>query len=509
MPLWLSCLFLPLVVLAEIKKEGGEPVAPASQPVAAAQETTQPSDGKEKPASESPKAADANASKTLLEKPAFAGPNGLSGPVVIFPFKSEVDPALHMFMRRALKEAERRGASAFVIEMDTPGGRLDVTLEMLEMLHKTKVPTMTFINPHALSAGAIVSLGTKRIYMRPDASIGAAAVVSGQGEDIGKTIRLKLDSFMASKLRAICEENGHNPDVAEAFMVVEKELKMGDKVIDSKDTLLSLNGREAARVYDGKPLLANGLAETMEEVLKAEKLTGEVIRMEPTGFEQVAFWITMISPLLLMGGIVGAYIEMKAPGFGLPGIVSLICFGLFFGGHFIAGLSGYETAVVFAIGLVLVIVEFFVLPGTFIPGLIGTLLMLGALLFAMVDHWPSSPGMPGSADLERPMINFVTALAGTAVIIALLAKILPKTSIYSRLVLTSASVNGPTVTIPMPNLTIKTGDVGEATTTLRPAGKATFGSEVHDVVTGGDYITAGTRVRIVEVDGMRVVVEAD
>ena len=529
-PVWLSCLFLPLVVFAGVKTEGGSEAKPATPVFTAvsAAEPSAPEQAKDKPAIEASKPAEAAkpvetakpveapkptdaakpAPQVPWEKPAAIGDANATGPVVVFPFKTQVDQSLLMFMRRAMKDAERKGASAFVIDMDTPGGRLDVTLEMLEMLHKTKIPTITFVNPHAISAGAFVSLGTKRIYMRPDATIGAAAVVGGGGEDIDATMKSKLNSAMGAKLRALCHENGHSSDVAEAFMALEKELKRGDKVIDSKETLLSLTGREAAELYEGRPLLAAGTAQSVEDVLKAENLRGEVLKFEPTGFEQVAFWITMLSPLLLMGGIVGAYIEMKAPGFGIPGILSLICFGLFFGGHLIAGLSGFEVVFVFVIGLALVILEIFVIPGTFIAGLVGTLLMLGALLFAMVDHWPSSPGLPGGADFQRPMENFVMALAGTAVLIAILAKLLPKTSFYSRLVLANASVSGPAVSIPLANLAVKAGDIGEAATTLRPAGKATFGDEVHDVVTEGSYINAGSRVRVVGVDGMRVVVEA-
>jgi membrane-bound serine protease (ClpP class) len=199
---------------------------------------------------------------------------------------------------------------------------------------------------------------------------------------------------------------------------------------------------------------------------------------------------------------------MKAPGFGIPGILSLICFGLFFGGHLIAGLSGYETMFVFVIGLILVLVEFFVMPGTFVPGLVGTLMILGSLLWAMVDHWPSSQGMPSSADFERPMLNFVTALIGTGVVVAILAKLLPKTSIYNRLVLAAAGVDGPAVSVPMVNLTVRVGEIGTATTTLRPAGKAEFGGEVHDVVTNGGFITQGSSVKVIETDGVRVVVEA-
>jgi membrane-bound serine protease (ClpP class) len=484
----LTILLLPLVVCGAIKPDS----KPSLEAVPASSEIApKPEQVKE------------------VEKPAAPAtePIEAAGPVVVFPFKGVVDQAQLMFMRRMLKEAERQDASAFIIDLDTPGGRVDVTNEILDMLHKTKVRTMTFVNPNALSAGAFISLGTKKIYMRPDATIGAAAIVGGAGEDIGKTMQSKANSVMSAKLRSICEENGHNPDVAEAFMILEKEVKIGDQVIDSKESLLSLTGREAARVYNGKPLLAAGLVESIDDIVKLEKLTGKIVRVEPTGFEQLAFWITMLSPLLLMGGIVGAYIEMKAPGFGIPGICSLICFALFFGGHLIAGLAGFETVFVFIIGLILVVVEIFVVPGTLVAGLVGTLLMLGSMLWAMVDHWPSGPGVTG-VDFERPMLNFVTALTGTGVLIAILAKLLPKTSIYNRLVLVAADPDGPTITVPVPNLTVKVGEVGTASTTLRPAGKASFGSEVHDVVTNGAFIPSGSAVKIIEIDGMRVVVDA-
>ena len=427
---------------------------------------------------------------------------------MVFPFKSQVDESLLMFMRRALKEAERKGASAFVIDMDTPGGAVNVTLEMMEMLQKTKIPTLTFVNPHAISAGAFVSLATKRIYMRRDAAIGAAAIVGGGGEDIGKTMQSKANSMMGAKLRAISAENGHNPDVAEAFMILEKELKVGDEILDSKETLLTLNGIEAAKVYAGKPLLAAGLVGSVDELLAKENLKGEVLRVEPTGFEQIAFWITKLSPLLLMGGIIGAYIEMKAPGFGIPGICSLICFALFFGGHFIAGLAGNEVIFVFIVGLILVILELFVIPGTLVVGLVGTLLMLGSLLWAMVDHWPATEGLPSGDAFERPMQNFLLALVGTSVIIAVLARFLPKTRFYNRLVLSAAVPSGPAISVPISNLTVKIGEVGVASTTLRPAGKATIAGEIHDVVTNGGFINAGSSVRVVDIDGMRIVVEA-
>ncbi len=435
------------------------------------------------------------------------GASASEGPMYVFPLKTEVTRVTVALMRRALKEAERNGAGSFVIDMDTPGGRLDATETLLEMLRKTKLPTYTFVNPNAISAGALISLATKKIYMRPDSVIGAAAIVSGSGEDLQETMQLKGNSFLTAKMRAVCEENGHNPAIAEAFIVKDRELKMGETVIDSKETLLSLNGPEAVRLYDGKPLLAAGLVENLAGLAKSAHLSATMVIVEPTGFEEIATWLAIFAPLLMVGGIVGAYIEIKTPGFGIPGIASIICFALFFGGQMIAGFAGYESVFVFILGLVLVVIEVFVVPGTIVPGLVGMLLMLGSLVWAMVDRWPGTTGMPSSDDLKTPMLNLVIAFAGTAILIALLAKILPKTALYNRLVLGTASADGPAVSIPIVNLTVKVGDLGTATTTLRPAGKAAFAGEVHDVVTLGDFITAGSPVRVVETDGVRVVVQ--
>ncbi len=440
-------------------------------------------------------------------KPEAAEAKPSTGPVYVFPFKDEVSETNLAFLRRSLKEAERAGASAFVIDMDTPGGRVSVTMEIFELFRLTKVPVITFVNPNAISAGALISLATPKIYMRPDATIGAAAVVGGEGEDLQKTMKSKIDSVMTAKMRAVCERNGHNPDIAEAFMILGAELKIGDTLINSKDRLLSLNGREAAKLYDGKPLLAAGLVENVDELLKAEGLAGPVVKVTATGFEHIAFWITMIAPFLLMGGIIGAWIEIKTPGFGIPGIVSLVCFALFFGGHFIAGLAGWEAAVVFAIGVVLVLIEFFAAPGTFLPGIIGVFLILGAIVWAMMDRWPSETGLPSAESLQQPLFNLLVAAGGAAAVAAVLLKFLPKTSIYRRLVLSAASASGPAITVPVVNLELRTGDMGTAATTLRPSGKASFRGEHYDVVTDGDFIPEGTGIRVVSVDGMRVVVE--
>jgi membrane-bound serine protease (ClpP class) len=423
--------------------------------------------------------------------------------------KGEVSAAQFFFLRRTLKEAEANGASAVILEIDTNGGDAMAMLDQIQALLQVKVPTIAWVNDKAFSAGALFSLAAKEIWMAPSASIGAAAVVNGSGEDLQETMRAKSNSAILSKIRFACERNGHSPDVAEAFVIIDKELKIGETVIDGPKQLLSLTALEATKKYNGRPLLAAGIASSIEELTRANQLTGPIRRLAPSGFEHFAFWITALAPLFLLGGVVCGYIEFKTPGFGVPGIIALICFGLYFFGHQVAGLAGSEGFVLFLLGLVLVVLELTVLHGTFLPLIAGVLLMLTSVTWAMVDRWPGDSLVPTGSMLAVPMRNllFTGILSGFA--IYFLARWLPKTAFYGRLVM--QAVSGPT---PAPNpvgeghSALKIGETGIAATILRPSGKMSVGNTLYDVTAdGGDFVPAGTPIRVVDLSGMCIRVE--
>ncbi len=426
---------------------------------------------------------------------------------MVVPLRGEISGAQFFFLRRALKEAERDHASAFVIDMDTYGGSIDAAFDNMDALLQTQVPTFTYVNSKALSAGALIALATQSIYMSPAAVIGAAAPVQHGGEDLRKTMADKTASALSAMARAAAQQRGHNPDLADAFILKSKELKIGDVTVDGPDSLLTLSASEAVRQFDGKPLLAAGIALTLDEMLRAAGLAAPVRRVSPSGFEQLAVWVTAFAPLLLLGGIVGAFIEVKTPGFGLPGISSLVCFGLFFAGHLTAGLAGWEAAALFTLGLVLVLSELFLHPGTIVPGVLGAVLMAGALVWAMVDRYPGQPLWPTGDMLVRPMVNFGLAALAAAVAIYFLAKLLPRTSLYGRLVLAETDPAGLLRSAAGAELTVPVGAVGIAKTMLRPSGKADFRGRLEDVVSQGEFLDAGEPLRVVAVEGARVVVE--
>ncbi len=433
------------------------------------------------------------------------------GDLVVVPLHGEVSPSLAVFLRRAEKMAESAGASAIIFDMDTYGGRLDSAEEITGILNHATIPTYTYVNSNAGSAGALIAFATRHIYMAPVSAIGAAAPILSSGEDLPATQKEKTISYWSALIRGTALRNGHNPDIGEAFINKEKEVKVGDRVVHAKGSLLTLNAQEATEKINGKPLLVEGIAESLADLTQKAGLKGEVVRFDPSGFEQLAFWLTTLAPLLLLGGIIGAYLEFKIPGFGFAGILSAICFALFFLGHYFAGLAGWEAVALFVVGFIFVLVEvLFFGHSTIVFGVVGVLLMLVSLLWAMIDRYPGQ-GFPSGAMLKIPVINLFITLFLAAIVIAVLAKFLPRTSIYRRFILSTTNPPGPSLAgAPrafFPAIPIAPGMRGRSLTILRPSGKAQFDDRVVDVVTEGEFIAPEMPVAVVATDGMRVVVK--
>jgi membrane-bound serine protease (ClpP class) len=445
--------------------------------------------------------------------PAHARETIHKGDVVVVPLRGEVAPSLLAFLRRAVKTAEGNEASAIIFEMNTYGGRLDAAADIVNALNQTKIPTYTFINTNAGSAGALIAIATQHIYMSPVSAIGAAAPILPTGEDLPATAKEKTISYWSALIRGSAIKNGHNPDVAEAFMNKDKEVKIGDRVVHPKGTILSLNAQEATERINDKPLLAEATVDSIADLTKKAGLAGNIATIEPTGFEQIAFWITALAPLLLLGGILGAYLEFKIPGATWPGIISAICFALFFLGHYLAGLAGWEVVALFVLGIILVLIEIlFFAHTTIVFGVLGVFLMLASLLWTMIDRYPGQNFFPTGKMLAIPLLNMFIAIVGSFIVIGLLARYLPRTSFYRRFALIDSNPPGPSLAgVPRqfaPALTLTPGTQGTAVTVLRPSGKARFANHVVDVVTEGEFIAPQTPVTVIQTDGMRVVVKS-
>ena len=428
------------------------------------------------------------------------------------------------FMDRILKKAELDGAEAVILDIDTPGGYAWYTQGLvLDSLESLTIPTYSFVNTKAESAGAIIAVGTDHIYMRRAATIGSALVVGGSGEDLSSSMDDKVTQMVIATVRNVAELKGHNPDVAEAFVTQDKEVRIDGEVIHEAGNVLNLNTIEATEIVGGRPVLAKGVANSLDDLIGQEGLKGEKVDAEPLGMENFAHWIQKFSALLIIIGIAGCYMEYNSPGFGLPGILGVLAFSLFFFGNYLAGnLAGYELAVLFVLGLVLLAVEVFVFPGAIIPGLVGGLLVLVSLGLGMVDRvefewkWTGLPSeFSWGALLDNAMVSLAIGLVGALVLILVAMRFLPSSRMGRWMVLEGAVPGGASIDGEI--VGSESGDSvsrrtylglkGESTTDLRPAGKGRFGDDLLDIISDGEFIPKGEPIMVAKHEGSRIVVK--
>ena len=419
------------------------------------------------------------------------------------------------FWRRILKRVNAEGAKAVVFDIDTPGGlAFDTARLIMYDMRDIKVPSFAFVNREASSAGALIASGTDHIYMYPGSTIGSAEIVSGTGQEIGDGMKRKLNSFFDATVRVVTKDKGHNPDVIRAMMFEEEEFDFGVIKV-KKGQLLNLTDDEATSVYEGKPLLAKGSVTTIQELLEREGLgDAPVIVAEPTGMEKFSYWVASISWLLILVGIGGAYLEMKTPGFGIGGAISLCAFGLFFFGNYAAGnMAGYGLMLLFVLGVVLVAVELFLIPGTFVSGFVGGVLILGSLFLAMVDDLALEDNQVRGWDAEeawdfiaRPSLNLAIGLIGAIVVSIALMRFLPDAPLFNKMVMGEELTTGDS--------SQGSGSEGEhlgmqgvAVTDLRPTGKGEFNGLLLDVTAANGFLDKGTSIKVTSEDGVRILVD--
>ena len=423
-------------------------------------------------------------------------------------------PPMVYVVRRAVKEAMEANADALILDMNTDGGRVDVTEEIIEIISKFKGRTFTYVNSRAFSAGAFISVATQKIYMAPQSVIGAAAPImmspTGTGvEKMPDTVEAKMTSAIRALVRTQAEKNGHNIEVIEAMIDKTKAFEIDGEVLNKEGSILTLTDRQAAKEYGDppKPLLSSGTVESLDALLRQLGYAGaQRIEIKPTGAETLGTWINTIAPLLLIIGIGGLYVEFKTPGFGLPGIIGITAFAIYFLGGYVAGLSGAGWVIVFVVGLILVMVELFVFPGTFIAGIAGVVLMLVALVMGMVDMYPGTPVLPTFPQLQLPLRDISVAIVSAFVLALVLARFLPKMPLYHQLVSQTASGVNSVATLEAQQAA-RIGLTGVAISPLCPGGKARFGDQLLDVITQGELVDKGRPVKIVGNSGLDAIVQ--
>lgn len=459
----------------------------------------------------------ANLGGLCAAEPAPAAAPARKMVVYVIPVREEINKPTLYILRRGLKEAIEQKADAVVLDMDTPGGALDVTFDIMEALDKFPGLTLTYVNKEAMSAGAFISAATAEIYFAPNAVIGAAAPVLATGGDVDKTMKSKIVSYLRARMRASSEGKGYRGQVISAMIDEDYELKIGDKILKPKGELLSLTATEALEKYGEPPqaLLGAGKAVDITALLQARfGATGyEERKFKVTWSEELAQYLTMLSPVLLGLGLLALFIEFKTPGFGLFGITGIVLLAVVFLSSSVAGFSGHEPLLVFAVGLLLVAVELFFFPGVFVVALLGLVLMLGSLVWAMADLWPGEPltvAWSGDA-FVGPLQNLGLGLVLAVAMGAALIRYLPHGWVWDKLVVGSAIGGAAQVAGLSPQeaaaVASLIGQRGVAMTVLRPSGQIEIGGRRYEAIVEVGIVNAGDPVIVRGRTDFAVIVE--
>jgi membrane-bound serine protease (ClpP class) len=419
-----------------------------------------------------------------------------ASPVVyLVPIEGVIDLGLAPFVERTLDEAAGSSAAAVILEIDTFGGRVDAAVLIRDALLRSKVKTVAFINKRAISAGALISLAAEHIVMAEGGTIGAATPVQiGLPGTPAQPVEEKTVSYMRKEFRATAETRKRPPLLAEAMVDADVEVPG----LIEKGKLLTLTTDEAL-----EHKLADFRADRLDGVLSLLKLeNAEVRRAEETWAESLVRVLThpVVSGVLIAVGMLGILVEIQTPGFGVPGAVGLTSMALFLWGHWLVRLAGWEEMLLIGIGLILLAIEVFLVPGFGIFGGLGIAALLGGLGLSLVGAgatWGVILFSVGQVMLAL-LIAIVVALA--------FLRVVPRLPFGRPLVLeTGLPAESGYASAPETDRRWL-GKRGTAASTLRPAGIAHFNHERVDVVTEGEFIEAGETIEVIRVDGNRIVV---
>lgn len=451
------------------------------------------------------------------------------GPVYVLSISGPIDLGLAPYLQRVLDEAEDAGAAAVVLDIDTPGGRLDAVLQMRDTLLDADVPTVSFVDRSAFSAGALIALASDEIWFAPGSSMGAATPVDG---GTGAPADAKVISAVRSTFRATAQERDRDPLVGEAMV----DPAVAIEGLVDEGSLLTLTPDEAREFG-----YSDGDATDLDDLLEQIGLDDlERIDADPGLAERLVRFLTnpIIGSLLLILGVLLVVGELFAGAFGIASLVGFGFLGTFFYGHLLAGLAGWEDVVLVGIGVLLIMVEIFVIPGFGVPGVLGLSGVLGGGFLAMTNRdfdFVSTGQIVSTASTIA--ITFVALTIGLVVLLTVLSRRGMTRRSASRV--SSATVpeggtgqrrgwlrwfgdgdvlaseddeddagrteDGDGVA-PDARHASRAGAIGTALSDLRPAGVADFEGHRVDVVTEGDYLVAGDRVEVIHAERYRRVV---
>jgi len=460
---------------------------------------------------------------------------------VIIEFHEAITPLSGAILKRRFEQAVAGGAKIIVLDIDSPGGYVSTTLELVDMLEAaTDVTTVAYIEREAISGAALLSLAADKIAIAPQALFGDAGMIMVGADAQFRYVPEKERSYLAQRVRTIAEKAGRPPSLAEAM--VDKDLIVFKAVRKDDGNIAYFSEREWASMEDkdqwekGLPVreagnrtfftatgaravelgLANLTVNNRTDLPAAIGAIDPIPVLAGSMADKLIVFLNypIITGLILIIGLVALVIEFGAPGVGVGGLISILCFGLFFWSRFLGGTSGWFEVILFLIGMCFVLLEIFVIPGIGVAGIGGGAMMVLSLFLASRHVM-----MPESSrDLQSLSIDVLTilgSLVGFFIAMMFVAKYLGELPMVSRLALApiadddsllTSTLATPTGVVYADQETVEVGKEGQTVGPLRPSGRVRFGDELYDVITEGDFVDGDTTVKIVSKRGNRIVV---
>ena len=420
------------------------------------------------------------------------------------PIEGTIDLGLPPFIQRTLEDAESNEATAVIFDINTFGGRVDAATQIKDAILGADILTIAFINRRAISAGALISLSCEKIYMTGGGLIGAATAV----DMTGKKGSEKVISFMREEMASTAEKRGRSKEIARGM--VDEELTFTHLVIGGDSIKVDdIEGRKDGKLISLtteqalKYKIADGTAENMEALLDSLGYSSfKIIETTENWSEAIVRFLTnpVVASLLTTFGFLGILFELQSPGWGVPGFVGLACLILSLSASYIAQLATMSDMLFVLTGLALILLEVLVIPGFGIAGLGGIGLMIYGLYLLLLPDIPV-----GEEVLGQAMDGFLIGLVGAVIGVVLLAKLMIKTKFWEQLTApdTQKKEDGYSNTFGWESLQ---GETGIADTDLHPSGWVRVKDQRIFVVSEGEFIEEGKEIKILSVDGNRVLV---
>ena len=450
--------------------------------------------------------------------------------IYVVPVSGTVDPGMAAFIKRSIETPLSDPDSLLVFEVDSFGGRVDSALQIVDtILSAPEGKTVAYVKKKAISAGALIALASSRIVMRNNTTIGDCAPITYSSEG-PKVLGEKFQSPLRAKFRALAKRNGYPQTLAESMVTAEMmvyAVKLDGKTLymDSQ-AFEDLSQAEKDRIISKKTIVDKGELLTMddaealelgfssmsvdnlEEMLKRMEIENyTMIRIEESWSETLVRYIGGIAPFLLLIGLAALYMEVSAPGFGIPGIIGITSLALVFLNQYLVGLADYTELLLLILGILLLGFELLVIPGFGIAGIAGLVFIAAGAILAFQDFVIPDPSLPWQAEILTENIVYVLGAFFTAIIVALflLRYVMPKLSVvvegpYLNATLEDSHANS------LEAEGAKVGDIGVTTTLLRPSGKVKIKDDIFDGITQGEFMEKGTSVKILQIQGNRIIV---